>query len=134
MHVTMRSSLAVGPLSLFNHRTYIEQQLHRIGRKFGVKIYKHGLSGNHLHMTVLARTRKAFQDFLRVLTGTIARRVTGAQKGKPFGKRFWDLLAWSRIIEWGVDFRRAIEYVAMNQLEGLGVIAYQARGCRVRAP
>ncbi len=37
---------------------------------------------------------------LRVLSAQVATFVTGAKKGKPFGKRFFDLPAFTRIGEW----------------------------------
>ncbi|MCM2324780.1 MAG: hypothetical protein NDJ90_16090, partial [Oligoflexia bacterium] len=57
---------------------------------------------------------------LRALTGTLARTVTGAKKGVKKGK-FWDTLAYSRVVTWGREFKNVGFYVIMNELEGLGI-------------
>jgi hypothetical protein len=57
---------------------------------------------------------------LRTIGGLIARAATGAVKGRPVGK-FWDHLAFSRVVAWGRDLTRSLAYVLGNALEGLRV-------------
>ena len=45
--------------------------------------------------------------------------VTGAKKGRAVG-RFWEKLAYSRVISWGREFLRLKAYLAKNTLEALG--------------
>lgn len=127
MHCTMRSSLARGPFSFFRFGEAIESTIYRQGRKFGVKIYKYANGGNHLHLIVMPRSRKALHDFLRAISGLIARIVTGAERGKSKNLRFWDARPWTRIVEWGRDFRRVCDYLVQNTLEALGFIKYTPR-------
>ena len=47
--------------------------------------------------------------------------VTGARKGQAVGK-FWDELAFSRILGWGREFERVKSYLTKNILEGLGAL------------
>ena len=47
--------------------------------------------------------------------------VTGARKGHAVGK-FWDELAFSRILGWGREFERVKSYLTKNILEGLGAL------------
>ncbi len=54
--------------------------------------------------------------FLRSFSGEVARAVTGARKGKPFGK-FWDALAHSRVITGRKSFEIIDRYIFANQLE-----------------
>ncbi|MCM2279415.1 MAG: hypothetical protein NDJ89_15175, partial [Oligoflexia bacterium] len=54
------------------------------------------------------------------LTGTIARTITGARKGVRKG-RFWDALAYSRVVTWGRELKNVSIYVIMNELEGQGI-------------
>jgi hypothetical protein len=98
-------------------------------RKAGVRVYEYATVGNHIHMVVRARCRAGFQTFLRAFAGIAARLVTGARRGRPTG-RFWDTLAYSRVLHWGREFRRARDYVLQNELEALGVISYQPRSKR----
>ena len=129
MHITMRSSEARGKLSFRHARNlaFIRNLLPHVARKWGIKIYQLSINGNHLHFLLKASHRKGFQNFMRVVSAQIATFVTGAKKGKPFGKRFWDLPAFSRVVEWGKAFGAAKRYVIQNVLETLGVIDYRPR-------
>ena len=45
--------------------------------------------------------------------------VTGARKGNPVG-RFWDQLAYSRVLTWGRQFKVLQNYIAKNTVEAFG--------------
>lgn len=53
--------------------------------------------GNHLHLKVKFKDRRRFQQFLKSFSALLAREITGAKKGNPFGK-FWDGLVFTRIL------------------------------------
>jgi len=103
-----------------------------MARRFGVRIYEYANAANHLHLVVRARCRLAAQSFLRAFAGVVARIVTGARRGHRVGK-FWDWLAYSRIIAWGRDFVGLRAYILKNELETSGQVPYQAR-TRRKAP
>ncbi len=84
--------------------------------RFGIRIYDFANVGTHLHLLVRARRRDAFQAFLRSFAGIVARRVTGARRGRPIGRFFSDL-AWSRVVSWGRDYIGVRHYVLRNQIE-----------------
>lgn len=46
--------------------------------------------------------------------------MTGARKGDRKAK-FWDALAYSRVVAWGRDYFNSYYYVIQNELESLGV-------------
>jgi len=69
---------------------------------------------------VQARRREDLQNFLRVLAQLVAFLVTKVRKGNPIGK-FWDALAFSRIVEWGRDWENTKSYLEKNQWEGRGM-------------
>lgn len=86
-------------------RTIIGRQ----SRKFGVKVASYSLIDNELHLICRISSRVGFQNFLRSSTALIARKLTGARKGKSFGK-FWDGLALTQIFRaefFGYDGRLA---------------------------
>jgi hypothetical protein len=70
-----------------------------------------------VHLVLRARQRRAFQGFLRSFAGIVARRVTGARRGRPSGK-FFSGLAWTRIVSWGRDYWGVRHYVFRNEIEG----------------
>ena len=128
LHIVLRSSRAKGEWS-FSHvknGRQIKHWVHQLARKNRVKVYRLANSGNHLHLLVKAETRADFQSYLRALTGIISRLVTGAKKGNPVGK-FWDALAYTRVVKWGRDFKNVTYYLIRNELEELGILAYSDR-------
>lgn len=127
LHLVMRSSLAKGANSFLNHDKKIQQILSRQARRFGVKIYRMANAGNHLHMIILPQSRAAFNGFIRAISGLIARAVLGVEKGAAKKLQFWDKRPFTRIIEWGREFKSVSNYLMQNTLEALGFIAYQSR-------
>ncbi|MEK7357122.1 MAG: transposase [Bdellovibrionota bacterium] len=113
----MRSEKAKGRFNFRNHQVSISKVIETAARRADIKLHKVANVGNHLHLLVSFKTRESCQRFLREISGLIARKVTGAKKGKPFGK-FWDLLAHSRVVTGFRGFQAALNYVFLNQVEG----------------
>ena len=84
--------------------------------KHFVRIQDFVNAGNHLHLMVRARNRPTFQAFLRSVTAMIARAVTGARRGRPFGK-FWDGLAFTRALTSSREERILRDYITANAFE-----------------
>ena len=116
MHVVMSSRRARGPWDLRAHQRAVRDALRTMAQRFDVRIYDFANVGSHLHMLVRARRREAFQNFLRSFAGIVARRVTGARRGRPAGP-FFSSLAWSRVVSWGRDYFGVRHYVFRNQIE-----------------
>jgi hypothetical protein len=122
MHDTMRSTKATGRYSMLRPLCCAEISaiVARFADKNRVRVLRFANVGNHLHLVVQAKTRAGFQNYLRTIAGLIARAATGAVKGRASGK-FWDELAFSRVLAWGRDLKRSLVYVLSNALEGLRV-------------
>jgi hypothetical protein len=83
--------------------------------------------GNHLHLKVRPQTREGFANFLRSLTCLLSRGITGARKGRPLKKRFFDALAWSRVVRTWAEEKILNQYFNDNALEaGLGTEVREA--------
>ena len=119
IHVTMRAGKARGPLSFRTRRNFvfIADTVRSKAEKFGVKVQSWANVGNHLHLQVRMRSRKEFGQFLKAMTGTIARHVTGARRGKKFGK-FWDGLVHTRVLTSKREELSLSRYILLNQVEG----------------
>jgi REP element-mobilizing transposase RayT len=102
----------------------VRDALRVMAQRFGVRVYQFANAGTHLHLLVRARRRDAFQGFLRSFAGIVARRVTGARRGRPRGQ-FFSGLAWSRVVGWGRDYLGVRHYIFRNEIEG-------ASGARIR--
>ena len=95
--------------------------VHETAEKYGVKVYRFSNVGNHLHLLVQVPSRRAWQAFIRALSGAVAFHVTGTRKGKALARKFWDSLAFSRIVSWGREYRTLEIYFVKNLLESLGI-------------
>ena len=124
-HLVLRARLPV--LRLKKNKVLISTLLFDLSEKFQVKIYNNSLNSNHIHLLAKVPNQKNLHDFLRVLTGQIAQRITGAVKGKKNRCSFWLQPAWKRIVHWGRDFFNLQSYIYQNQLETLGLIPYKTR-------
>lgn len=129
LHLVMRSTLAKGEHSFIQPKRAraIRALIERSAKTQGVKIYRFANSGNHLHLIVLPPSRKTFSRFIRTICGLIARLTLGVERGKAKGLKFWDARPFTRILEWGRDYRRTCAYLRRNILEALGFVPYRPR-------
>lgn len=96
-HVVFKSSKAKGKLSFYHHKYKVSQLLKQRSKKFFVEILDFVNMGNHLHLKVRFKDPSLFKKFLISYPAMLARAITGARKGKPFGK-FWDGLVYTRVL------------------------------------
>jgi REP element-mobilizing transposase RayT len=129
-HLVMRSLIAKGTYSFLKHDQVIQNLVNKQAKSFGVKIYRFANGGNHLHMIILPRSRRAFNAFIRSIAGLIARLILGAERGSAKDLRFWEKRPFTRIVEWGREFRSVCNYLHQNTLEALGFIEYRPRKTR----
>jgi REP element-mobilizing transposase RayT len=135
VHLVMRSSLAKGDRSLLKRgrSQEIEKLVRSLAKAKGVKLYRFANSGNHLHFLMLPSSRRAFQAYIRAISGVIARMSLGVERGRAKGIRFWDARPFTRIVEWGREFKTVSAYVIQNTLEAIGFIPYQTRKLKHRS-
>lgn len=131
MHLVMRSSLAKGEKSFLKYAPAIQRLAQEQAKRFGVRVYRFANAGNHLHMIILPSSRSGFNSFVRSLSGLIARKVLGAERGNGKGLQFWDQRPFTRILEWGKEYRGVVRYLVQNSLEALGFIEYTPRKSRL---
>lgn len=121
MHVVFRSSKARGEKSFLHRRNKgeIHLLLLETAERFGIKVFRYENVGSHLHLVIQGRKREAIRAFLRVFPQKIMFQVTGARKGSPRG-RFFDTIAYSRVVNWGREFDVLMNYLWKNAMEALG--------------
>lgn len=126
LHLVLRSEKARGRYSLLAgaHRLKIRACVDANAQACGVTIHRFANAGNHIHAVLSFRRRDGFRKFLRTITGLIARIVTKARRGHAFG-RFWDALAFTRVIVGRRSFQIADVYVQANEIEAS--LGYRAR-------
>lgn len=132
----MRSTLAKGDHSFLRTKRAkkIELLVHRLARKHRVRVYRYANSGNHLHLILLPKSHHGFNAFIRGISGLIARITLGVKRGRALGVKFWDSRPYTRIVEWGREFKTVCAYVRQNTLEATGFIPYRRKDRRSRPP
>jgi REP element-mobilizing transposase RayT len=118
IHLVLKSDRAVGGRSFLTakNKVFIERLLKLKARKFGVKIAEFANVGNHLHLKIRITDRLEFGKFLKSVTTQVARFVTGARRGHPFG-RFWQGLAYTRVLSSRYEELQLRGYIVANRLE-----------------
>ena len=118
IHLVLKSDKAKGPLSFLKptNQVFIRELLRQKALRFGIKIADYANVGNHLHLKIRISSRENFKKFLKSVTAQIARKITGARKGKPFG-RFWQGLAFTRILTSRLEELNLKGYIEANRRE-----------------
>lgn len=75
IHLTLRSDFAYGVRSLMKHRDLIRHMILKFSRRFKIKVYRHAICGNHIHLLIKGENRVGLQNFFRVLAGHIAQNI-----------------------------------------------------------
>ncbi|MCC7405694.1 MAG: transposase [Bdellovibrionales bacterium] len=121
IHLVLKSHKAKGSLSFLTHQNkpVVETIIREKARKFGVRICQFANVGNHLHLKIRIASRPLFQAFLVSVTTLIARTLTGARRGKKFG-RFWQGQAFTRVLVSRREELNLFGYIKANQIEGRG--------------
>lgn len=154
IHFVLRSLWAVGPNSFLvrGHRRQIERIITRFAKKFGVRIYRMAINSNHLHLLLRITNRRLYRSFIKAISGQIASHVMGQRsflvfvrsqkelkagdgsnrlkEGRSLKKKgtgFWEFRPFSRVVHWGRDFKKCVQYLKQNILEAFGFVAYQPR-------
>ncbi len=137
LHVVLKSDFAVlsktDDLRLTKRKSAVEAIIKGKADAFGVRLHKIAIASNHIHLLISFKSRKKYFNWIRRLTGLIARLMLGAEKGKPSQKSFWTHRPFTRVVFWGRDYRGVCSYVQRNILEAIGFIDYIPRGYSNRA-
>jgi REP element-mobilizing transposase RayT len=118
IHLVLKSDKAKGRLSFLTARNQalIRTILREKSKKFGIKIADGANVGNHIHLKLKIQDRESFQRFLKAITCLIARQITGARRGKKFG-RFWQGLAFTRVLTSAMEELHLRGYIKANRIE-----------------
>ena len=116
-HVVLKSSKAVGRLSFYQHKIMIHRLLRERAKRFFIEVQDFVNMGNHLHIKVKFKDPTHFHNFLRTFSGLLARKLNNSHRGSRLGHKFWDGLAYTRVLmsrfeEWGLRI-----YFSGNQIE-----------------
>jgi REP element-mobilizing transposase RayT len=128
IHLVLKSAHAVGICSMLRQENVHKvDAIIRIQAKIcGIKIYQLVNVGNHLHLVIKLRDHKLFAQFIRAITGVIARHVlkrqrgpkkTSLKMGNETRKQFWVARPFTRLIAWGRDYNFVKNYMDKNRTQ-----------------
>ena len=106
----------------------LEKLIYRTAKESGVKIYELAVNWSHIHFVIKLEERKSYIKFVRVLTSRLAIAVAsvghgqGASSRAALSNKLFALRPFTRILEWGKDFKNAISYLKLNHKEARGEI------------
>ncbi len=116
IHNVLRADLRA-PLSFLKKRNQIGSIIENFAKRFNIRIYRQGLARDHVHFIIKVNRREDYANFVRAVSGVLAKLFNFKWLYRPF----------SRVMEWGRDFKKACAYVLQNEFEGLGIIPHQPR-------
>jgi len=112
----------------------LENLIRHQSNKYGIKIYEVALNWTHVHLLIKLPSRDAYVAFIRTVTSLIVHFVSKSKgfvsktngvnlKTKDLDlKSIFDLRPYTKILSWGKQFQRVVEYIELNILEALGLI------------
>jgi len=132
--------------SVFNpSNRKLENLIRNQANKYGIKVYEVALNWTHVHLLIRLPSREAYVAFIRTVTALIVKFIskvgvfskpgdtsnklgaTSKTKGEKL-KSIFDLRPYTKILSWGKQFQRVVEYLELNTLEALGLIVRKKKG------
>jgi len=107
----------------------INEIITKFARRHHVRVISAANVGNHLHLHIQLLKRMTYKAFIRAITSAIAMAITGVSRwSKRTNKiKFWDYRPFTRVIRGFRALLTVRDYIAINQLEGVGVGRVEAR-------
>ena len=112
LHVVLRTTFTL--LTNKVNVLIIKNVLSEATKRYNVKIYNCANVGNHLHLVISGKSKKAIQDFLRYITSRTSQLITKACKGKKLLHKFWQYICYTRVVSWGRDYKGVYNYIDKN--------------------
>ena len=105
--------------NLSTNRKLVESKIQHLSGRFSIRVYDLAVSQDHVHLSLKIPRRNEYVNFLRALTGVLARLL---------GSKLWKLPPSTRVISWGRDFQYLKKYFRENREESGGLRPYRKRG------
>ncbi|MGZ3745260.1 MAG: transposase [Pseudobdellovibrionaceae bacterium] len=122
LHLVLKSSGS----SFFNPgNRKLEDIFREHAKKHSIKIFALSLNWSHVHLLLKLPSRNSYLAFIRTVTAAVVlfiSKLRGENK-----KGLFDLRPFTRILNWGRDFKNALAYIEKNSLEAWGLSAKKKR-------
>ena len=91
--------------------------------KFEIKIDQLALNFSHIHFVIRFSLEDNYKKFIRSLTSLLALKI---RKHYPEFENIFQLRPYTRVIEWGRDYKNVLRYSLKNIHEAYGVKMYSS--------
>jgi len=143
LHLVLKANRGFGARSMLHpdHVKKVNACVRKQAEATGIRLYHFVNMGNHLHLVVKIQDRRRFRKFIRAISGLIARKVLGTERGPTklgkgaksdaghnstdgTGKRspntdlpagYWIKRPFTRVASWGKDYAGLGRYMLKNQ-------------------
>lgn len=114
--------------SIFNPgNRSLEKLIQQQAKKFQIKVYQMAINWSHIHAVIKIKSRSDYVKFIRALTSLLAMKAYKYWRRQNdstlIPEKVFTLRPFTRLIKWGRDFKRVMEYQILNQLEACGLIS-----------
>lgn len=105
---------------------HLEHLILRMGRLAQVKVYSMVIKEDQIHILVKLRNRRGYFQFIRSISGRLARLMLGVERGKAnatktrSGAEFWLARPFTRIVAWGPAMERVKGFFSSPKLCAVG--------------
>lgn len=89
----------------------VEETFKQLANDYDIRVHQAMVANDQLHLLIQLDERDNFAPFIRSLSGTIAIKVTGANKLAGLKEKFWDYRPWTRVVEQKRGYSLAKDYV-----------------------
>lgn len=124
LHIVFKSQYVVAMGGFRTHENLIKRLLFKYANKFSIKIYDTAICSNHIHLLVKARHKIELQNFLRCFLGQVAFALKNPDLISE-DTSFWMGRPYTKILSWGQQLDRVLNYIERNRLESVGWIEYK---------
>lgn len=109
IHLTVKTKTPIFSRRLKGHHAAVVAA----SKKFHIKIYDLSFNFNHVHIILQIPSRQAYKSFIRFLCSKMV-QISGRSK-------IFDSRPFTRISNWGRDFKNLFNYLKLNDLESDGI-------------
>lgn len=119
IHLVIKSEKAKGVLSFVSYQSVIDKAISAISKKWNITVYDKAVNFDHVHFVIKIKSESDYRSWIRELTSEIVRLIS-VRTGIKL-TQFFSLRPWTRILNWGRDFKNAQNYLVLNQMEVVGL-------------
>ncbi len=117
--MVIKSEKAKGNFSFVNHQSAMVRAISAASKKWNITVYDKAVNFNHVHFVIRIKSESDYRSWIRELTSEIVRFISMKTGIKL--TQFFSLRPWTRILNWGRDYKNAMEYLILNKMEVVGL-------------